>query len=318
MKDAVDMFAGAGGFTLGAEQAGLHVYWSANHWRQAVSVHRDNHPKTFHSCQDLRQANFGELPDFKFLLASPACQGFSKARGRDKKHHDDCRSTAWAVIDCLESKRPPYGIIENVPEFAKWELFDVWKLAVEKLGYTPHVNLLDAADFGVPQHRERVFITLVHKSVGTNPIVVTPPKLPHVAAKTIIDWKGGDWSSVYDMVENTVNRFENGRKQYGVKFVMPYYGSGSGMTGRSINRPIGTITTKDRWAIVNGTKMRMFSVDECRRAMGFPEKYRLAKQKTVSIKMLGNAVVPAVAKYVIEYILGLENRRTPRRPLLAA
>jgi DNA (cytosine-5)-methyltransferase 1 len=74
---AVDLFAGWGGFTLGANQAGLDVVYAANHWQTAVDVHERNHPNAVHACQDLRQADWSALPAYDVLLASPACQGHS-------------------------------------------------------------------------------------------------------------------------------------------------------------------------------------------------------------------------------------------------
>src|SRR5688572_7699225 len=67
---AIDLFAGAGGFTAGAERAGARVLWAANHWPAAVACHASNHPHIEHACQDLRQADFTRLPRFDLLLAS--------------------------------------------------------------------------------------------------------------------------------------------------------------------------------------------------------------------------------------------------------
>ncbi len=94
---AIDLFAGAGGFSTGAKMAGCSVVWAANHWRQAVDVHASNHPGTDHACQDLHQTDWTTGPAHDLLLASPACQGHSRARGKERAHHDAQRSTAWAV-----------------------------------------------------------------------------------------------------------------------------------------------------------------------------------------------------------------------------
>jgi len=67
-----------------------------------------------------------------------------------------------------------------------------------------------------------------------------------------------------------LQRVANGRRSCGDRFIVPYYGSGSGTTGRSLDRPLGTITTLDRWAPVDGDRMRMLRADECRAAMDFP------------------------------------------------
>lgn len=85
---AVDLFAGAGGFSTGASMAGARVVWAANHWPKAIEWHSANHPDTVHACQDLQQADFREAPAHDILLASPACQGHSRARGAEKPHQD--------------------------------------------------------------------------------------------------------------------------------------------------------------------------------------------------------------------------------------
>ena len=86
--NAIDLFSGAGGFSTGAVMAGVPVVWAANHWPAAVQVHANNHPNTAHVCQDLQQADWTLVPPHDLLLASPACQGHSRARGKDRPHHD--------------------------------------------------------------------------------------------------------------------------------------------------------------------------------------------------------------------------------------
>lgn len=105
--NAIDLFAGAGGFTTGAALAGCRVLYAANHWPTAVEWHAANHPGTVHACQDLQQADFRTAPAHDLLLASPACQGHSPARGKDQPHHDAQRATAWAVVTCAEVHRLP-------------------------------------------------------------------------------------------------------------------------------------------------------------------------------------------------------------------
>lgn len=68
---AVDLFAGMGGFTEGARQAGVRVAWASNHWSAAVDCHAANHPETEHVCQDLQQADFTVLPRHDVALAPP-------------------------------------------------------------------------------------------------------------------------------------------------------------------------------------------------------------------------------------------------------
>lgn len=295
---AIDLFAGGGGFSEGARQAGVDVVWAANHWQQALDYHQQNHPDTEHECQDLCQANFTKVPDHDLLLASPACQGHSRARGTEKAHHDQQRSTAWAVISCADVKRPQTIVVENVPEFVEWQAYKAWRVALECFGYDITETVIDSADVGVPQNRRRLFVVA---NLG-DPITIEQPTREHAAIDPHILWDWPKWSPIATKVEATRARAAAGREAFGDRFVMPYYSSGSGKTGRSVERPIGTIVTKDRWAVVDGDRMRMLQVPEARAAMGFPENYILPPAKVAAMKMLGNAVVPAVAKHVIEEV----------------
>lgn len=293
---AIDLFAGAGGFSTGATMAGVHVVWAANHWPAAVQVHANNHPTTKHVCQDLQQADWSQVPDHDLLLASPACQGHSRARGKDRMHHDAMRATAWAVVSAAECHQPAAFVIENVPEFAKWALYPAWCSAMDSLGYAMTPMILDAADHGVAQHRRRLFV------VGTrskHPVQLDLPRSAHIGSAQIIDFDAGRWSAIGKLGRSqaTLSRITEGRKAHGERFLTAYYGSETG--GRSLARPVGTITTRDRWAVIDGDRMRMLSVDECRKAMGFPASYQLPTRAKDAMHMLGNAVVPMVARDVI-------------------
>ncbi|MBR7929439.1 DNA cytosine methyltransferase [Burkholderia ambifaria] len=301
---AIDLFAGAGGFSTGAKMAGIDVVWAANHWPAAIEIHASNHPGTVHISQDLHQADWSAVPAHDILLAAPCCQGHSPARGKaaNNPQHDASRSTAWAVVSALEFHRPQFGVVENVREFVNWQLYPAWQVAVQALGYQVAPHVIDAADHGVPQHRERLFIVL---SRSARPLMLQLPQREHVAAAQIIDFDSGNWSSVEKPGRSvaTLKRIANGRRAHGDRFVAPYYGSGSGETGRSLARPLGTITTRDRWAVIDGDRMRMLSKEEARDAMSFPRNYILPRQHRLAMHMLGNAVAPVVARDVLNALL---------------
>lgn len=300
--NAIDLFAGAGGFSTGAAMAGAKVVWAANHWPLAVEYHAANHPHATHVCQDLHQANWQQVPQHDLMLASPCCQGHSKARGKanGNPQHDASRSTAWAVVSAAEFHRPAAFVVENVAEFLDWALYPAWQAALAALGYSVAPHVLDAADHGVAQNRVRLFL------VGTRsktPLHLELEREAHVPATSFVDFGAGNWSEINreGRAASTLERVKNGRTCHGDQFLTAYYSSERG--GRSLHRPIGTITTRDRWAIVNGDRMRMLSKDECRKAMGFPDSYILPAAHRESVHMLGNAVCPPVAAKVIKAVI---------------
>lgn len=296
----IDLFSGAGGFSTGAVMAGHEVVWAANHWQSAVDIHAANHPNAQHACQDLQQADWRNVPAHDMMLASPCCQGHSPARGKENGNpqHDASRSTAWSVVSAAEFHRPQFSLIENVPSFTRWSLYPAWCAAMNALGYALTPMIVDAADHDTPQHRERLFIAAVRAKY---PLEIKLHKRPHIPASSFVNFEAGRWSLIFkpDRAPATISRVRAGRATFGEQFVMPYYGGGSGLTGRDLDRPIGTITTRDRWALVNGDRMRMLLATECRDAMGLPTDYILPDQHTLAVHMIGNAVAPKAARDVI-------------------
>lgn len=296
---AIDLFSGLGGWTEGATRAGARVLWAGNHWPAAVDQHRLNHPATTHVCQDLQQADWSTVPAHDLLLASPACQGHAKARGKERAHHDACRSTAWAVVSAAEFHRPPVVAVENVPEMRNWTLYPAWRFALEALGYAISEQLIDLAGCGGTQNRVRLIVVGVR---AKHPLILSNPSASPQSAASVIDFKVGNWSMVHKpgRAADTLVRYAAGLRDHGERFVFSYYGNT--LTGRSINRPIGTITTRDRWAVVDGDRMRMVTIPEARKFMSFPAHYLLPENKRVAMHMLGNAIPPLMAAEIVRQI----------------
>lgn len=301
MLTAIDLFSGLGGWSTGARMAGVNVLWAANHWPAAVEWHSQNHPDAMHICQDLHQADWSQVPAHDLLLASPCCQGHSKARGKasGNPQHDSSRSTAWAVVSALEFHRPEVAIVENVPEFLDWSLFRAWELATQALGYQMAPHVVDCADLGVPQNRVRMFLVLTRSKA---PLLLNIPRLEHVPATSFIDFNAGNWSPIERprRAVATHERVRSGREAYGERFLFSYYGNTR--TGRSLHRPIGTITTRDRWAIVDGDRMRMLTAGENLAAMSFPADTKRPDNHRLTVHMAGNAVPPLAGARIIEAV----------------
>ncbi|MGO4746508.1 DNA cytosine methyltransferase [Serratia quinivorans] len=299
---ASDLFAGLGGSSTGAEMAGVEVVWAGNHWPAAVEAHEKNHPDAIHVCQDLHQADWSRVPQHDLMMASPCCQGHSKARGKKagNPQHDASRSTAWAVISAAEYHQMPNIIIENVVEFLQWALYPAWEGAMQALGYSLAPHIVDCADLGVPQNRVRLFIICTRSK---KPLHLVLPKIPHVPAETFIDFSAGNWQPVEKpgRATATLDRVKSGRAQFGDRFLFSYYGNTK--TGRSLARPIGTITTRDRWAVVDGDRMRILTKEENMLAMSFPADYIKPPSHKLTVHMAGNAVPP---KAMCEIITALE------------
>lgn len=291
---AIDLFAGAGGTSTGARMAGVNVVCALNHWPVAVATHAINHPEAMHVCQDIATVDPSSMPEHDIMLASPSCVGHTRARGREQKHHDAARATADDVLRFAEANRPRAVVVENVPELLQWARYRSWRMGWSDLGYRVSETIIDAADAGVPQHRRRVFVVA---SRTRRPIAIPQPTAAHVTARECIDLDAGVWSPWAGWCEKTRVRCVSGRARFGETFLVAYYGSVEG--GRSIDRPIGTLTTVDRYAVVRGDLARMLSVEEMVRLSSFPADYAFTGTKRDRVKQLGNSVPPMLAAHVI-------------------
>jgi DNA (cytosine-5)-methyltransferase 1 len=303
---AIDMFAGWGGFTSGAEAAGASVVWAGNHWKLAVEAHAANHPNTLHVCQDLQQTDWSLLPAYDLLLASPACQGHSqaaqpvrKAQGLVRKQHDDLRATAWAVISCVDATRPKAVVVENVVDFTRWELFDLWLACFSKLGYQVEQKVALATDHGVPQRRKRVVIVA---TLGQLPDLTFDRPAVEPAFGPCVQWAEGRWRRVADAPAGAQQRMRRAVRNHGSRVISQHV---TGHPGVPLDQAVRTITTKDQWVVVNGDVYRPFTTREYARAMGFCDTYRWpdGATRTDCIRGLGNAVPPPMAEAFVHRIM---------------
>jgi DNA (cytosine-5)-methyltransferase 1 len=174
--NAVDLFAGAGGWSHGWREAtGVEPLVAVNHCAHAVHLHRLNHPATEHFLEDVwsvdpATAVAGRRVDW--LHGSPDCTHFSRAKG-GKPREQKIRGLAWVLVDWARAARPRFLSIENVAEFETWgpldatgqpirdragETFREFVAALRGLGYAVDWRVLCAADFGAPTIRRRLFL----------------------------------------------------------------------------------------------------------------------------------------------------------------
>lgn len=173
---ATVQFAGAGGTSEGARQAGIEVQVAINHSPIAIATHARNHPETQHYTQSMETCDPYELPATDFLLTSPCCTNHSVAKGRRRidqldlfgeivydPQAEDSRNTMEDVprfTRAMQDTGTPYKFIavENVVDVLKWRKFPGWLSEMKSLGYEYKCLCLNTMFFGVPQSRDRVYL----------------------------------------------------------------------------------------------------------------------------------------------------------------
>ncbi|HEY5281829.1 MAG TPA: DNA cytosine methyltransferase [Polyangia bacterium] len=165
---AIDLFSGAGGLSVGLVSAGFDV--AAGVERDTTSAHsyQLNHRKTPVVVADIRAVRGQTLLDhaglkpgeLALLTGCPPCQGFSTLRTKRQvaSSEDDRNDLIFEVLRLLRSIRPMALILENVPGLANDQRFARFRQGLLEAGYISDFALVDAADFGVPQRRRRLVL----------------------------------------------------------------------------------------------------------------------------------------------------------------
>jgi len=179
----LDTFAGAGGFSLGFEQAGCVISGAVEMDDWASSTFAYNHPLAKVITKDIRLLKDKELcSQFKnnapdIILGGPPCQGFSIAN-INKGDPKDPRNTLFQEFIRLGKLfSPQVMVMENVPNLINIKtethenVTDIIKMELSNLGYNVYMDILSAIDYGVPQIRKRLFI-IASKKILKNPFPV--------------------------------------------------------------------------------------------------------------------------------------------------
>ena len=248
--------------------------------------------------------------DIDILMASPECTNHTCAKG-GRPRDEASRATALLSVKYARKFRPRWLVLENVVHMRPWSRYRELCDALKDLGYNLAEQVLNASDFGVAQTRRRLFV------VGDRekpPGLVTHKRLGRRrSAKSILD-PPGTWETsklfIKQRARGTVERARRGFKALGedASFLIVYYGSDGSGGWQPLDRPLRTITTIDRFALVepgeSGPVMRMLQVPELRRAMGFDDDFILpVGSRRDRIRLLGNGVCPPVMEAVVTALI---------------
>lgn len=160
----IDIFSGAGGMSLGARMAGIDVKICIENDKHALLTYHHNHPETNIFPDDIRKYNATNA-DLKkeptILFGGPPCQGFSTSNQRTRTSNNPNNWLFKEYIRVVSLFNPDWIVFENVKGILETEggkFFEQTYNSLEKLNYTLSHCVLNAADFGIPQLRSRLFI----------------------------------------------------------------------------------------------------------------------------------------------------------------
>jgi len=162
---AIDIFSGSGGLTIGLKRAGFRVVAAVEIEPHAFATYKTNHPEVQAYKQDVRTVRGESLlssspnGEIDLLSGCPPCQGFSTLTARHKRL-DPRNELVLEMSRLVEEVHPQIVMMENVPGLPKKgaELFDQLLQKLDSLGYISEWDILQVADYGVPQSRQRLVL----------------------------------------------------------------------------------------------------------------------------------------------------------------
>ncbi len=288
----LDLFAGCGGLSLGFEAAGYETIGFEMD-APASGTYRKNLKG---NCHTIKLDTAFDYPDADIIIGGPPCQPFSV--GGNQKGIDDARNGFPVFIDAVRKLQPRVFMFENVRGLLytnKW-YFEVVLEELSALGYLIDYKLLNAVDYGIPQNRERLFVT------GHRAEFSFPQKHP---AKVTVANAIGD-------LMNTVppnSKFLTAAQD---TYIAKYEKASFCINPRDLypDKPARTLTCRNlaaatgdmhRVKLEDGRRRRLL-VREAARLQSFPDWFEFTGNESAQYYQIGNAVPPLLAYQIAQSV----------------
>lgn len=314
----VSLFAGCGGLDLGFEKAGFDVVWANEYDSTIHATYRLNHPQTQLCTSDVKEIRANDIPDCDGIIGGPPCQSWSLG-GKSLGIEDDRGKLVYDYIRIVKEKKPKFFIMENVPGMVTprhINAFNEFLNLFRNAGYTVKYELINAADFKIPQDRLRVIIVGIRNNLNVEylfptkldsaPITLlraigdlrTPPtpynnERVNIESNDILnhDYYTGPYDSKF-MARNRVKGWEE------LSFTIQAQAKNEPLHPQA---PKMVYVSPQKRIFVKGKEhlYRRLSVRECARIQTFPDNFKFIYDKIEDgYKMVGNAVPPRLAYHI--------------------
>lgn len=333
----VDLFSGAGGFSLGFEKLGFKNVFSIDNNKEFCRTYSHNFPKhnlIIDKIENLTDNIIDKLCKKKVtaVIGGPPCQGFSIAGKIGRKFIKDERNYLFREFVRVSKKiKPKFIVMENVARLythnkGKTRLEIIREF--EKIGYYMECKVLNASDFGIPQHRRRVFF--IGKKMPRNYEYFLKPnvflKFPDKDTsnlKTIKDaisdlpsLKSGSYNLKFKnhiamnhtekMLEKMSFLKDGGNRNQMPENLMPNSGDVRKYIKYKSNEPSICITG-DMRKVFHYKDNRALTVRELARIQTFPDWFEFKSTSISQQQQIGNAVPPLLAERIAQCILDMFN-----------
>ncbi len=335
----LSLFSGGGGLDIGFHDAGFSILNMVEIDKRYVNTLQSNcgNNKYFNqtnaTCVDIREYIPQNNIEIDFIIGGPPCQTFSAAgrRAAGVQGTDDDRGMLfWEYVRILDLLSPSGFLFENVYGITGAQNGQAWqqiRQAFANVGYRVFYRVLDSADYGVPQHRERLFIVGVKHGNFFFPKPTHGPdsidNFPYYSASQAIESTnisednlkyglGGRYGHLLDDIPPGLNYSFYTEKMghpnpvfaWRSKFSDFLYKADPDQPVRTIKAQGGQYTGPFHW------DNRRFTINELKRLQTFPDNYQIEGGQQLSIQQIGNSVPPQIARVlalsILEQVFGVK------------
>lgn len=298
--DVVSLFSGAGGLDLGFHQQGFNIVWANDFDKFAVQTYNENFPipAVF---GDLNEIELDSIPLADVVIGGFPCQPFSMM-GHEKGFEDARGTLFFRIVEIVNSmiqrgRKPRVLVLENVRTLKthdKGNTYRVIKNILEnELGYKVFTQILNTANYGIPQTRNRTFIVCFanHEAEFEFP----EEEELQLTMQDLLEENVDQKYFLSDRIIPTILSEGTGRYRAKAEIDLP------------IARPLTATMHKmhrasqDNYVTDNG-RIRRLTPREAARLQGFPEEFRIPVSDTQAYRQFGNAVTVTVSNKVAEQV----------------
>ena len=321
----IDLFCGAGGFSLGFEKNNFDNIFSLDCEVNFSKTYASNFPKhnlIIKKIEDLKKKEiFHALKGKKVdvIIGGPPCQGFSIAGNIGRKFIDDPRNYLFKeFVRIVSVVKPEFFVMENVQRLFTNEIIrHEIVLSLESLGYNLDCKVLNASEYDVPQHRRRVFFIgrIGNKKIEFPEPSIKKPKSVLEAIGSLPKLKSGESSSVrnHEAMNHTKSMLKKmsfigdgkGREEIPIK-LRPTSGDVRKYIRYDSSKPSICITG-DMRKVFHYSQNRALTVRELARLQTFPDNFEFLGPKISQQQQVGNAVPPALSEKIAKTIKKMIN-----------
>lgn len=302
----VDICCGAGGIFLGMEKANFKCVFSCEIDKHACKTYKTNFSEDPKG--DITTLDPKTVPDHDILCAGFPCQSFS-IFGKHLGFADTRGTIVFYILNIIKEKKPKVVFFENVKGLQfhdKGKTLETIVNALRELGYVVNHKVLNAADFGLAQNRERIYIVAFRKDIKNASSFRFPvgndrnAKLGDVIEKESVSEKYYLSQGILDYYKNRALTKSDGfcyKINSDDDVVGTLVVGGSGKRHLYIDKRLtDTTTERNIKGGINTEYVRRLTPRECARLQGFPDTFSFPVSMTQAYKQIGNSVpVPVIA-----------------------